>query len=186
MGQAPGTSPAGRTGGAAMAVAVWTVSAAALAGAAPAPAPLGTEPSLAERQLDQILEEAPGSTPAAPHWLVRAEDLAPHFDTPALRPIKKDFDQGRYRRARQQLLAQGDAPPVRFLAALAAYNQGDLTTAAAELSALAAAYPALADQCELYAGKASERLGKRSDALAHYARVRDGSSAFADARFGMG
>jgi len=169
-----------------MAVAVWVTSATAFAGATPAPPPLGMEPSLAERKLDQVLEEAPGATPAPSQWLVRAEDLAPYFDTPALRPIKRDFDQGRYRRARKQLLTQGDAPAVRFLAALAAYNQGDLTTAAAEFAALSGAYPALADQCEMYAGRASERLGKRADALAHYSKVRNGSSAFADARFGMG
>jgi soluble lytic murein transglycosylase len=156
---------------------------AALGGGLQAVPALADGPSLAELQLDQALE---GGTQANRHWLVRAEDLAPYFDTPALKAAKQHFDQGRFRRARQLLANQGNDPPVKFLAALAAYNQGDLASAAAELSALAATYPALADQCELYAGKASERLGKRADALAHYSKVRDGSSAFADARFGMG
>jgi soluble lytic murein transglycosylase len=170
---------------------MWMAAQSALAGGLQAPPALAVaeEPSLAERQLDQALEK-PGATPGgasvSPHWLVRAEDLAPYFDAPALQAAKQQFDRGRFQRARQLLADQGDAPPVRFLAALAAYRQGDFASAAAEFAALAPAYPALADQCELYAGKAGERLGKRSDALAHYARVRDPSSAFAEARFAMG
>ena len=161
------------------AVTAW----AAMAGGLQAVPAIADGPTLAELQLDQALE---GGAPSNPHWLVRAEDLAPYFATPSLKAAKQQFDLGHYRRARQLLASEGSAQPVRLLAALAAYNQGDLTSAATEFSALAAAYPALTDQCEMYAGKAYERLGKRAEALAHYSKVRDGSSAFADARFGMG
>ncbi|HYV44258.1 MAG TPA: transglycosylase SLT domain-containing protein [Myxococcaceae bacterium] len=155
---------------------------AAAAGGLQAVPAIADGPSLAELQLDQALEGAPRSNP---HWLVRAQDLAPYFDTPSLKAAKQQFDQGRFRRARQLLASGGGTPQVRFLSALAAYDQDDFATAAAEFAGLAGDYPALADQCELYAGKAFERLGKRADAVAHYSKVRDGSSAFGDARFGM-
>lgn len=156
---------------------------ASMAGGLQAVPAIADGPSLAELQLDQAM--AGGASPN-PHWLVHPEDLAPYFDSPSLKAAKQQFDNGHYRRARQLLASEGSANPVRFLAALAAYDQGDLSTAATEFAALAGAYPALADQCEMYAGQAYERLGKRAEALAHYSKVRDGSSAFGDARFGMG
>ncbi|HVE82588.1 MAG TPA: transglycosylase SLT domain-containing protein [Myxococcales bacterium] len=163
----------------------WAAAQVALAGGLPPPL-AGAEPSLAERQLDQALESDAAGPAAPPHWLVKQEDLAAHFASGPLAEAKKQFDQGRYRRARELLATLGDAPPVRFLAALAAYNAGDLKTAAKEFADLAPRYPALRDQCELYAGKAAERAGTRADAIAHYAQVRERSSAFADARFGLG
>jgi peptidoglycan lytic transglycosylase len=155
---------------------------AALAGGLQAVPDPGDGPSLAELQLDQALE---GNASASRHWLVHAEDLAPYFDGPGLQTAKRQFDAGHFRRARQLLADLGGTPQVRFLAAMAAYDGGDYPTAAAEFAALGPAYPALADQCELHAAQASERLGKRADAITHYSKVRDGSGAFGDARFSM-
>jgi len=157
----------------------WAATRALAAG----PAPEEVEPSLAERQLERALEGPVGEAPGGPTKRYRPEDLAPYFASGPLAAAKQQFDRGRYRRARALLADQEDAPHVRFLAALAAYLQGDLPAALEQFSALAPDYPPLRDLCELYAGKAAERLGERAVAEAHYAQVGERSSGYADARF---
>jgi soluble lytic murein transglycosylase len=64
-----------------------------------------------------------------------------------------------------------DLAQARFLLGYAAHRAGRFAVAAAELDALAPAYPLLADYCRLYAARAYLALGKASEALARGTQV---------------
>lgn len=114
-----------------------------------------------------------------------ASDFSPYFGSGALAEAKAHFDQGRYGKARALLQQQGDAPPVRYLRALAALRGGDFAAAAVEMTQLADEYPALRDRCLTHGGVALEELKRWKEAAAAFAEVPEGSRMFVDARLGL-
>lgn len=135
------------------------------------------EAPLTEGRLEDLLESGPDA-PRSTRPYTEA-DLAPYFADGPLAAAKASFDRGRHARARA--LLAGDAPPVRYLRALAA-ARADPRTAAAELLRLADEYPPMHDRSLFEAGRALERIGKRRAAAAAYGGVRERSALFAGAR----
>jgi soluble lytic murein transglycosylase len=135
------------------------------------------EGAVPESRLEDLLEGGSGSQRATRRYA--EEDFAPYFAAGTLAQAKGLFDRRRYARARA--LLRGDAPPVRYLRALAVLEL-DPAAAAAELRALAADYPPLRDHCLFHAARALERLRKRSAAAAAYGEVSAGSALHAEAR----
>ncbi|MBF5045292.1 tetratricopeptide repeat protein [Aggregicoccus sp. 17bor-14] len=151
-----------------------------------AQAPAEDAEAASEAQLEDLLEaaqRAPSS--AGAERLFAEEDLAPHFTQGALAQAKLAYERRRYGQARALLARAPQSPPVRYLAALAALNAGELAVAAEEFSALAERYPPLADRCRALAGGARERLKQWDAALAAYEQVAPPALAFPEARFGM-
>ncbi len=153
----------------------------ALLGAAWAAAasPEGTvdEVSVPESRLEQLLDG--GSAVQPPTRSYTEADFAPYFASGTLAEAKAHFDRRRYARARRML--SGTEPPVRFLRALAALEH-EPANGATELLALAADYPQMRDHCLFNAGRALERLRKRSAAAAAYGEVSPRSALYAEAR----
>jgi soluble lytic murein transglycosylase len=135
------------------------------------------EAPVTESGLEDLLESGSGSAQRTRRY--EEADLAPYFAAGPLAAAKASFDRGRHARARA--LLAGDAPPVRYLRALAAVR-ADPATAAAELRALADDYPPMRDHCLFHAGRALERVRKRRAAAAAYGEVSARSTLFAEAR----
>jgi len=153
----------------ALVVAAWAAAASSEEPAEGAPIPEG--------QLEDLIDGGSGAPQATRRY--GEADLAPYFGSGALADAKALFDRRRYGRARAAL--RGEAPPVRYLGALAALHT-DPAAAVNELRALAADYPAMRDHCLFHAALALERLRKRRAAAAAYAQVSPGSTLFGDAR----
>lgn len=152
--------------------------------------PEDTERSVLPQGFVEVPNPAFPARPAAPVPPARGprlgrQDVAPYFAEGKLKEAKDAFDRGQYGRARALLKDQGDAPPVRFLRALAALRDDQHAPAAAELSALANDYPALADRCQYHAATAYETLGDNARAAEQFARVPEGSRLWATARLGL-
>jgi soluble lytic murein transglycosylase len=109
-------------------------------------------------------------------------DLAPYFATGRLAQAKAEFDARRYGKARALLQGEGDAPPVRYLRALAALKAGQPLTGATELRALAPLYPPLQDRCLMAAAEGFAEAGKRKEAAEAWEAVPAGSRLFPEAR----
>ncbi len=154
---------------AALTVATWATAAISEEPADDAPIP--------ESQLENLIDG--GSRPQQATRRYGEADLAPYFRSGALAQAKAVFDRRRYARARAML--RGEEASVRYLRALAGLHT-DPATAATELRALAADYPAMRDHCVFHAADALERLRKRRAAAAAYAEVSPGSTLFAEAR----
>jgi soluble lytic murein transglycosylase len=135
------------------------------------------EAPVAESRLEDLLESG-SDAPQRTRPYAEA-DLAPYFAAGPLAAAKASFDRGRHLRARA--LLAGDAPPVRYLRALAAVR-ADPAAAAAELRALADDYPPMRDHCLFQAGRALERVRKRRAAAAAYGEVSARSTLFAEAQ----
>src|SRR5215468_5026306 len=128
---------------------------------------------------------APPAVAAAPtgHRL-ELRMLDPVF-TGELAAPRAEFEAGRYEQTVQLLAKAKDAPPVRYLRALARVRMGAAPAQAAELEALATELPAIADRCRLQAGLAREDLGELSAAAGLFAAVPPTSRVYPDARFGL-
>ena len=135
------------------------------------------EAPVTESRLEDLLES--GSDVPQQTRRYAETDLAPYFAAGPLAAAKASFDRGNHARARALLV--GDAPPVRYLRAVAAVRP-DPATAAAELRALADDYPPMRDHCLFQAGRAFERVRKRRAAAEAYGEVSARSTLFAEAR----
>jgi soluble lytic murein transglycosylase len=140
--------------------------------------------ALSEQQLEELLGSSePVPPPSARKY--SESDFAPYFTSGVAAEAKAQLEQGHWVAARQLLEHESGDAPVRYLQAWTALLSGDSAAAAAEFSALGGDYPALADHCALHAGEAYERLNQPALALQAYQRVREGSTPFPDARFGV-
>lgn len=144
-----------------------------------------SEDALSEDQLDALLSsEDPDASNSSAVRLFGPDDLTRYFDE-ELRAAKRAFDTRRYRTARALLEKAPQNPPVRYLAGVAALRAGQNDTAARELTALAADYPALRDHCLFQAGKANVSLKRWRPAVAAFEQVQPGSPLFAEARLSL-
>ncbi|HSP18261.1 MAG TPA: transglycosylase, partial [Myxococcaceae bacterium] len=124
----------------------------------------------------------PAAAPPARRFELRRLD--PVF-TGALAAPRAEFEAGRYEHALQLHQAADATPQIRYLRALAQLRLHPTAAAAADLEALAAELPALADRCQLEAGLAREELGDLASARRLFGLVPSTSRVFPDARFGL-
>jgi soluble lytic murein transglycosylase len=127
---------------------------------------------------------SPARLPAAARQRVDLRMLEPVF-TGDLAAPRAEFEAGRYERALQLLAAAKGTPEVRYLRALAQARIKPAPGPAAELEALAADLPAIADRCRLQAALTREDLGELDAARRLFAAVPPTSRVFPDARFGL-
>lgn len=114
-----------------------------------------------------------------------AADLSSYFSDGVLAEAKASFDRGHYAVTREKLKDAGDAPPVRYLRALAAVRGELHAEAAEEMASLADAYPAMRDRCLTHAGTAYEALKQYDRAAELLAQVPRGSKMYAEARLAL-
>ena len=110
--------------------------------------------------------------------------LDPVF-TGELAAPRAEFDAGRYEQTVQLLARVKDTAAVRYLRALAQLRVRPAAGAAAELEALAAELPAIADRCRLQAALAREELGELDAAGRLFGALPPTSRVYPDARFGL-
>lgn len=122
------------------------------------------------------------SAPRLPSVL-READLQPYFSG-ELAHARRLLDSDPAK-ALELLKDAGDAPPVRYLRALALSRAGEPALAAPRLRALAAAMPALSDRIHLEAGRAAAQAQAHASAVRSYAKVPSGSLVYPEARLGM-
>lgn len=132
-------------------------------------------------------QEAAGVEPAPVARGRRFDEgaLTPYFAEGRLKEAKQAFDQGQFTRVRVLLAREGNAPPVRYLRALAAVRAESHAVAADEMAALAQDYPALRDRCLTHAGLAREELKQWDAAAELLAQVPETSRLYPDARLGL-
>ncbi|RPH70529.1 MAG: transglycosylase [Myxococcaceae bacterium] len=115
---------------------------------------------------------------------VALRTLDPVF-TGQLATARAEFEAGRYERTVQFLSKAQGTPAVRYLRALAQVRVRPAAGPAAELEALAAELPAIADRCRLQAGLAREELGELDAAGRLFSAIPPTSRVYPDARFGL-
>jgi peptidoglycan lytic transglycosylase len=98
---------------------------------------------------------------------------------------RAEFEAGRYERTVQLLAGAKDSPRVRYLRALAELRVRPEPGPAAELEALTAELPDIADRCRVQAGLAREELSELDAAARLFAAVPPTSRVYPDARFGL-
>ncbi len=128
-----------------------------------------------------------GPAPASPPPTgrrVALRTLDPVF-TGELAAARAEFEAGRYDRTVQLLSKAKNTPPVRYLRALAQLRVRPSAGPAAELEALAAELPAIADRCRLQAGLAREEIGELGAASRLFTAIPPTSRVYPDARFGL-
>lgn len=114
---------------------------------------------------------------------LREADLQPYFSG-ELATARRLLDSDPAK-VLELLKDAGDAPPVRYLRALALARLGEPALAAPRLRALAAAMPAIADRIHLEAGHAAAQAQAHAAAARSFAKVPPRSLVFAEARLGM-
>src|SRR5262249_8177233 len=110
--------------------------------------------------------------------------LDPVF-TGELAAPRAEFEAGRYEHTVQLLEGARSTPEVRYLRALAQVRIKPAPGPAADLEALAAELPAIADRCRLRAALTREDIGEHDAAGRLFAAVPPTSRVYPDARFGL-
>ncbi|MBL8955655.1 MAG: transglycosylase SLT domain-containing protein [Myxococcaceae bacterium] len=112
-------------------------------------------------------------------------DLEPYFAAGKRAEAKAAYDARKWADVKAALRDEGDAPPVRWLRALAASQLGEHLFAAAELEAIAAKWPAFKDRCLVLSGQEYEDLKDWASAARVYVQVAPTSRQAFDAALGL-